>query len=150
MTLTLEQQSALDELMRRVAEVKDPRGRPTPSLLETWLGVSPSDLKAAVGGLPAARDAGEARLLDWIESNPLDATVEFLAGAAWAFYWAERDANPRIKTYVDALYYITTCASVGYADLFAVTQTGRAIASLVMTVGPALTGKTLDRPRTMG
>ena len=46
-----------------------------------------------------------------------------------------------------AFYYITTCASVGYADVFAVTQPGRAIAALVMIIGPALTNRVLDRPR---
>jgi hypothetical protein len=35
---------------------------------------------------------------------------------------------------------------VGYADIFAQTQAGRAIATLVMTVGPALTNEILDHP----
>jgi hypothetical protein len=48
---------------------------------------------------------------------------------------------------VDAFYYISTCASVGYADIFAVTQAGRAIAALVMIIGPALTTNSLNRPK---
>ena len=82
-----------------------------------------------------------------MEHNPLDAAVTFLAAASYAFYVAEKDVNPKIKTYIDAFYYISTCASVGYADIFAATQTGRAIAGLVMIVGPALTNRALDRPR---
>jgi hypothetical protein len=54
--------------------------------------------------------------------------------------------NPKITSYVDAFYYIATCASVGYADIFAATQTGRAIAAMVMIVGPALTSRALDKP----
>ncbi|RWZ25404.1 ion channel, partial [Escherichia coli] len=61
-------------------------------------------------------------------------------------YLAEKHANPKIKTFTDAFYYISTCASVGFADIFAVTQSGKAIASLVMTVGPSLTAKALTRP----
>jgi hypothetical protein len=73
--------------------------------------------------------------------------VTFLAASSAAFYAAEKDQNPRIKTYIDAFYYISTCASVGYADIFAATQTGRAIAALVMIVGPALAARSLDRPK---
>jgi hypothetical protein len=84
-------------------------------------------------------------MLRIVEYCPLDAVFEFLATASLAFYTTEKDANPKIKTYVDAFYYIATCASVGYADVFAVTQTGRSIASLVMIVGPALTSRSLER-----
>ena len=77
----------------------------------------------------------------------MDASLEILGVASWAFYEAEKDANPRVTSYVDAFYYISTCASVGYADIFAVTQAGRAIAALVMIVGPALTANSLNRPK---
>jgi hypothetical protein len=69
-----------------------------------------------------------------------------LGGAALAFYQAEKGVNPKIETFTDAFYYISTCASVGYADIFAQTQTGKAIASFVMIIGPALAAKSLDRP----
>ena len=69
-----------------------------------------------------------------------------MGAAALAFFQAERGINPKINSYMDAYYYISTCASVGYADVFAVTQMGKAIAALVMTVGPALAAKALDRP----
>jgi hypothetical protein len=145
MTLTLEQQHALDELMARVPQASD--GDAPPDFLKTWLGVSGGELKAKLATLLAAKDGVERRLLDWTENHPLDSATEFLAAASLAFYVVEKDANPKIKTYIDAFYYIATCASVGYADIFAVTQAGRAIAAFVMIVGPALAARSLDRPR---
>jgi hypothetical protein len=148
MTLNPEQQQVLDILF---AQVPQPAKRVVtaaqPDFLQTWFGVSGSDLKAKLMTLFDKKDAFESRLLDLVESNPLDAAVTFLAGASYAFYMAEKDVNPKIKTYVDAFYYISTCASVGYADIFAATQAGRAIAALVMIVGPALAARSLDRPR---
>ena len=85
-------------------------------------------------------------MLDVVERYPLDSAVAFLATAALAFYAAEKGVNPKIKTYIDTFYYIATCASIGYADIFAATQTGRGIATFVMIVGPALAARSLDRP----
>ena len=115
-------------------------------LLQTWLGVSSADVRAALNTLLDHKDTLQAAWLKRIERRPMDAAFEFLAGAAMAFYLAEKDANPKITSYIDAFYYIATCASVGYADVFAVTQTGRAVTALVMIVGPSLTSKALDRP----
>ncbi len=155
MTLSEEQQHALDELM---ALVPGRNGNAQPAgeaaqannqgdWLQTWLGISSAQVKRGMLDILAKKNGVEKSLIDWVETNPLDATFEFIALASWAFYQAEKDENPRIKSYVDSLYYISTCASVGYADIFAVTQPGRAIATLVMTVGPALTNRTLDRPK---
>ncbi len=116
-----------------------------PDWLETWLGLSPETVNAWLGELLADKARLEARLLTWAERNPLEATFEFLAAAALAFYIAEKDANPKIWSLLDAYYYISTSASVGYADIFAVTQAGRAIASLVMVIGPPLTSRALNR-----
>ncbi|MFT3894408.1 MAG: ion channel [Anaerolineales bacterium] len=66
--------------------------------------------------------------------------------AAWAFYQAEKGVNPKIKAYIDSFYYISTCASVGYADVFAVTQPGKTITAIVMMIGPSLTGRALNTP----
>ncbi|GEM_PF-2840233 len=150
MTLTLEQQQALDELFIHVPLPSNGNGAAAqPDFLQTWFGISGSDLKAKLLTLFDRKNEFESRLLDMVESNPLDAAVTFLAGASYAFYLAEKDVNPKIKTYVDSFYYISTCASVGYADIFAATQAGRAIAALVMIVGPALAARSLDRPRVM-
>ena len=73
---------------------------------------------------------------------------------AWGsalFYWAEAGANPMVRSYWDALHYISTALSVGYANLFPVTALGKAIGSVVMTIGPAMSARALDtspRPAT--
>lgn len=148
MALTPEQQRALDELMKRVPS--NGNAGDAPDLLKTWLGVSGDDLKAKLAALLREKDRAEHALIARVEQNPFDSALAFLAVASAAFYAAEKDVNPKIKTYVDAFYYISTCASVGYADIFAMTQAGRAIASLVMIVGPALAARSLDRPKPAG
>lgn len=144
--ITPEQEQALQAL---VALVPDKRNapEPAPDLIKTWLGVSREDVNGFIAQLLSQKDVLEERLLDWAERRPLDSVFEFLAAASLAFYLAEKDVNPKAHSYIDAFYYISTCASVGYADVFAVTHTGRAIASLVMTLGPALTGNALARPK---
>jgi hypothetical protein len=147
MTLTPEQQAALDQLFAQIPNGSHPAGSPDP--LQTWFGISGSELKAKLLTLFDKKNVFEQQLLNLVEANPLDAAVTFLAASSAAFYAAEKDVNPKVKTYIDAFYYISTCASVGYADIFAATQTGRAIAALVMIVGPALAARSLDRPRTV-
>ena len=148
MTLTQTQQHALDALM---AAVPQPRTTSASafnieSMLGTWLGVSTDEVKLKLASVLGRKDQIEDGLRDWVERNPFDSAMSFLGMSALAFYQAEKGHNPRVETYVDAFYYISTCASVGYADIFAATQRGRAIASLVMIVGPSLTSKTMDRP----
>ncbi len=60
--------------------------------------------------------------------------------------FAEKGHNPKVQTYWDALVFISTCISVGYADIFARTPAGQAIASAVMTFGPAMSGAIFDEP----
>jgi hypothetical protein len=145
MALTPAQEQALDRL---VAQMHQAQAKPAlpPDMLQTWLGISQDDLRETIFALLGQKDEYEKRFLDWVNANPLEANVEFLGLAAWAFYQAEKGVNPKIQTYVDAFYYISTCASVGFADMFAVTQTGRTIAGIVMMVGPSLTGRALNTP----
>ncbi len=70
-------------------------------------------------------------------------TALVVAGAA-AFYWAEVGQNETVKTYWDALHYIATSLSVGYANIFPVTPLGKTIGALVMMVGPALSARALE------
>jgi hypothetical protein len=147
MSLSSEQQYALDELMKLVPVSPADHLPQQPDFLKTWLGMSASDVRTTMKAMGIFKDGAEQKFLDWVEANPLDANFELISAASFIFYLAEKDENPRIKTYMDAFYYISTCASVGYADIFAATQTGRAIAGLIMTIGPALTGKALDRPK---
>jgi voltage-gated potassium channel len=81
-----------------------------------------------------------------IKSDPFDATVVTVLGGAFLFYVAEKGNNPKVETYWDALVFISTCMSVGYADIFARTPAGQAIASAVMTLGPAMSGAIFDSP----
>jgi len=117
-----------------------------------------SDLLYVFTGIPGDRVADvlktaldkrgdlQTEFLERLTDHPMESLAGFLVGASAAFYLAERDVNPKIKTFVDALYYISTCLSVGYADIFAQTQAGRLIATLAMAVGPALTNQALDLP----
>jgi hypothetical protein len=42
--------------------------------------------------------------------------------------------------------YCSTCLSVGYGDIFAMTPIGKMVGTYLMTIGPALSGATLDGP----
>jgi voltage-gated potassium channel len=122
------------------------RMQPAPDMLKVFTGVSSQQIVDAVRALIEKRGEFEATLIERLMQYPMETLAGFLLGTSAAFYLAEREVNPKVKTFVDALYYISTCLSVGYADIFAQTQTGRAIATLVMTVGPSLTGELLDPP----
>jgi voltage-gated potassium channel len=86
-------------------------------------------------------------LRDQIAKDPLDALAVTVAGGALLFWIAERDVNDKCRTYEDALVFISTCLSVGYAQTFAVTKEGKAIATLVMTIGPAMAAAALNPPK---
>jgi voltage-gated potassium channel len=49
-----------------------------------------------------------------------------------------------VKDYWDALHYVSSSLSVGYTNLYPLTPVGKVIASVIMTVGPALVTRTLD------
>ena len=81
-----------------------------------------------------------------VARDPMDTALATVTGATVLFYLAERRANPKVKTLADALVFITTCLSVGYADVFARTQAGKAIASAVMAVGPSISSNLFAPP----
>lgn len=85
-------------------------------------------------------------LRELVARDPFDATVVTVLGGAFLFYVAEKGQNPKVTSYWDALVFVSTCLSVGYADVFARTPAGKAIASALMTVGPAMSGALLDPP----
>ena len=145
MALTPAQEQALDQLVAQMRQAQS-KPAPKPDMLQSWLGVSQSDLREKIFVVLGQKDEYEKRFLDWVNANPLEANMEFLGLAAWAFYQAEKGVNPKIQTYIDAFYYISTCASVGYADMFAVTQAGRTITAIVMMLGPSLTARALNYP----
>jgi hypothetical protein len=93
------------------------------------------------GECQAARQAfaeWKDRLLDLAVDHPLETLVSLVSGSAWVFYQAEKGINEGVNTYDDALYYISTCLCVGYANIYPVTQIGKFVAAVVMIVGPSL------------
>jgi hypothetical protein len=77
-------------------------------------------------------------------ADPIGTTVASTAIAAWLFYRAERGKNPKVDSYYAALEYMTSSLSVGYTDIYPKTPAGKAIASAVMTFGPAMSGGILE------
>jgi hypothetical protein len=77
-------------------------------------------------------------------ATPAEELTVLVTWAAGAFYWAEEGVNPRVTSYWDALQYVATSLSVGYATVFPVTAIGKAIGAVVMMIGPALSARALD------
>lgn len=82
----------------------------------------------------------------WAKDDPVDALVATVVGGGLAFYLAEHDSNPQCQAPWDGILYIATCLSVGYDNLFPTTPTGHALAAMVQTFGPALSGMAFDAP----
>ena len=98
------------------------------------------ECQAAVDAFQTWKD----RLLDFAVDNPSEALFTVVTGAALVFYLAEKPVNERVNTYDDALYYISTCLSVGYANIFPLTQLGKLVAAIVMVIGPSLSSWMLE------
>jgi hypothetical protein len=77
--------------------------------------------------------------------TPAEELSALVVWAASLFYLAESGSNPMVRTYWDALHYVATSLSVGYANIFPVTGLGKAIGAVVMMVGPALSARVLDQ-----
>ncbi|MBX3213473.1 MAG: two pore domain potassium channel family protein [Labilithrix sp.] len=78
--------------------------------------------------------------------DPMGSTVTAVLVASWLFYRAERGHNPKVKTFYDALTYVSTNLSVGYSDIFAKTAEGKTIGSALMTFGPSMAAGVLGEP----
>jgi hypothetical protein len=83
-------------------------------------------------------------LREAVKRDPIDAILVTVLGGAYLFHLAEKDVNPKCRSYWDALVFIATSMSVGYDDVFARTEAGKVIASFIMTFGPALATAALD------
>ena len=70
-----------------------------------------------------------------------------LLTSSLVFYAAEVAHNPKVNSVLDAFIYCSTCLSVGYGDIFAMTPIGKMVGTYLMTIGPALSGATLDGPK---
>ena len=80
------------------------------------------------------------------EVAPIDELSALVTWGSALFFWAEEGHNDGVRSYWDALHYIATSLSVGYANIFPVTQMGKAIGAVVQMVGPALSAKALEAP----
>jgi hypothetical protein len=90
------------------------------------------DLEVRQNAAPAASPA------------PSEELCVLVGVSAALFYWAEAGQNPSVTSYWDALHYIATSLSVGYANIFPVTPLGKTIGAAIMMVGPALSARALD------
>lgn len=79
-------------------------------------------------------------------ADPMNSIVMTVLAGAAAFYAAERYENPKVNSFFDALVYVSTNLSVGYSDIFAKTDAGKAIGSALMTYGPAMATRVFDPP----
>lgn len=79
-------------------------------------------------------------------AEPMNSIVMTVLAGAAAFYAAERYENPKVNSFFDALVYVSTNLSVGYSDIFAKTDAGKAIGSALMTYGPAMATRVFDPP----
>ena len=78
--------------------------------------------------------------------TPMEELATLVAWGAAVFYEAEHGHNEKVRDYWDALHYVATSCSVGYADIFPRTMVGKIVGAVVMMVGPALSARALDRP----
>lgn len=96
----------------------------------------------------SALDELKTQLRKRYAADPIETTVSSVVTAAWLFYRAERGKNPKVDSFYAALEYITSSLSVGYTDIYPKTPAGKAIASVMMTFGPAMTGEILAEKKT--
>src|SRR5688500_10630931 len=68
-------------------------------------------LRAAVSEY---RDRGR----DYMNSHPLESLLALVFGGAAVYYLAERGRNEKVHHYWDALEFVSTCAEVGYSNIF--------------------------------
>ena len=85
---------------------------------------------------------------DWVREtgrkDPLDALAWLTLVGAQIFFKAEHGHNPKVRSLNDALVYVSTNLSVGYCDIFAVTDTGKQLGSFLMVVGPGLAARAFE------
>ena len=73
-----------------------------------------------------------------VQRDPIDTLLVSVLGGAYLFWLAEKDVNPRCRTFWDAAVFVSTSLSVGYDNKFAATEAGKVLATFLMTFGPAV------------
>lgn len=83
---------------------------------------------------------------DTLTRDPIDSVMMTVLVGSYLFYHAEKGENPKVNTFADALVFVSTSLSVGYSDIFARTEKGKVIATVLQSFGPAMTARILDAP----
>jgi len=97
--------------------------------------------------VPDLFDEAKELLRTSAREDPADTVIWTTLVAAQLFYQAEFGHNPKVRTIEDAFVYVSTNLSVGYCDIYACTERGKQIATLLMMFGPAIAAKALDEPQ---
>jgi hypothetical protein len=105
------------------------------------------DLPQAVASLLAAWDQHRDVARRAMTERPLESLLALTGLGAAAYYLAERGRNDKVNTYWDALEYVSTCASVGYSNIFPNTPIGKLVATTLFLLGPTLAARALDERR---
>ena len=119
---------------------------PESAALSVLGGLATSLLAGHSTGEGLSFGAAKSGLRDLARRDPLDTLAVTVLGGSYLFYLAEQGKNPKCESFFDALVFITTSLSVGYSDIFPKTDAGKAIASFVMTFGPAISAAALEPP----
>jgi len=83
-------------------------------------------------------DTWKAGFREIVQRDPIDTLLVSVLGGAYLFWLAEKDVNPKCRTFWDAAVFVATSLSVGYDNKFAETEAGKALAAFLMTFGPAV------------
>lgn len=92
-------------------------------------------------------DTWKAGFREIVQRDPIDTLLVSVLGGSYLFWLAEKDVNPKCRTFWDAAVFVSTCLSVGYDDKFAVTEAGKALATFLMTFGPPVVESAFDAPK---
>lgn len=69
----------------------------------------------------------------------LSCSASMICAIATLFRWIEHDANPKVTSWFDSLYFtVTTMTGVGFGDIVPVTHGGRVVSMLAMLAGTAI------------
>jgi hypothetical protein len=117
--------------------------------------IDPALVVTALLAVDGARTSGTAPSLAALRSSirsaasddPMQAALVTVLGSSVLFYLAERGHNTKVVRLEDAFVYCTTFMSVGHADVLAQTPSGKAIAAMLTTFGPALAARIFDPTR---
>lgn len=92
-------------------------------------------------------DTWKAGFREAVQRDPIDTLIVSVLGGSYLFWLAEKDVNPKCRTFWDATVFVSTCLSVGYDNKFAETEAGKALAAFLMTFGPAVAAAAFDAPK---